>query len=147
MPADQNPRYRVAAPGLVLDIEELRLSFIRATGPGGQNVNKVATAVQLRFDVKNTPSLPPAVRARLADLAGSRLTTDGEIVITAQATRSQARNREAAIEQLLTLIAAAAKPPKKRYATRVPHSQRTKRLESKRQNAARKATRRPPSDQ
>ncbi len=140
-------RYRIAAPGLVLDMEEVAFAYIRAAGPGGQNVNKVATAVQLRFDAARSPSLPPAVRTRLAALAGSRLTTEGEIVITAQATRSQARNREAAIEQLLGLIAAAAKPPKKRYATRVPHAQRTRRLESKRQNAARKATRRPPHEQ
>ncbi|MDE2333643.1 MAG: aminoacyl-tRNA hydrolase [Rhodospirillales bacterium] len=139
-------RYREAAPGLVLDTAELRFSFIRAPGPGGQNVNKVATAVQCRFDVRNSPSLPAPVRARLERLAGTRLTTGGEIVIAAHATRSQAQNREAAIAQLLALIAAAAKPPRKRHKTAVPRAERTRRLEAKRQNAARKAARRAPQD-
>jgi ribosome-associated protein len=139
-------RYRNIAPGLTLDTEELRLAFIRAPGPGGQNVNKVATAVQLRFDT-NAPWLPPPMRARLAKLAGSRLTAEGEIVIAAHATRSQARNREAAIEALLALLAAAATPPRKRHKTAVPRAERKKRLTEKRHAAARKATRRPPTDQ
>lgn len=138
-------RYRNIPPNITLDTEELRFAFIRAPGPGGQNVNKVATAVQLRFDT-NSPSLPPPVRARLAALAGSRLTTEGEIVITAHATRSQARNREAAIEQLVALIERAAIPPRRRRPTAVPHSQRTRRLEAKRQNAARKADRKVPHE-
>ena len=135
-----------ALPSLVLDLAELQLAYIRAPGPGGQNVNKVATAAQLRFDT-NSPSLPEPVRARLRKLAASRLTTTGEIVITAHATRSQARNREAAIGQLIALIAEAAIPPKPRHRTKIPRAERAKRLTDKRLGAARKASRRTPHEQ
>ena len=96
---------------LAIDADELAFSFIRSPGPGGQNVNKVASAVQLRFDLSGSPSLPQGVKQRAARLAGSRLTAEGVIVITASGSRSQAQNREAAIERLLDLLRAAAPAP------------------------------------
>ena len=102
---------------IALDEREITESFVRASGPGGQNVNKVASAVQLRFDARRSPSLPQDVRGRLERLAGSRLTRDGVIVITAQRHRAQARNREDALARLLDLIRRAAHPPLRRRAT------------------------------
>lgn len=106
------------APTLALPEEELSFSFIRASGPGGQNVNKVSTAVQLRFDARHSPSLDEDVRARLERLAGARATREGEIVITAARFRSQERNRADAIERLTALIVKALERPKKRRPTR-----------------------------
>src|ERR1700744_1702751 len=94
---------QVTAP-ISLDEREIEEQFVRASGPGGQNVNKLATAVQLRFDVRHSPSLPPDVRARLVRLAGNRLTQDGVLVIMAQRHRTQERNREDARERLVELI-------------------------------------------
>src|SRR5947199_6188293 len=94
-----------------LDDSEIEESFVRSSRPGGQNVNKLATAVQLRFDVRRSPSLPERVRERLERLAGRRLTGDGVLVITAQRHRTQERNREDALERLLDLIRRAAEPP------------------------------------
>jgi ribosome-associated protein len=116
---------------IALDDSEIAEVFIRASGPGGQNVNKVASAVQLRFDARRSPSLPDDVRGRLERLAGSRLTRDGVIVITAQRHRAQARNREDALARLLDLIRAAAHPPPKRRTTKPPRSARERRIESK----------------
>src|SRR5579871_1610979 len=96
---------------LAIDDREVDESFVRASGPGGQNVNKLATAVQLRFNVRGSPSLPEDVRARLERLAGSRLTRDGYLVIIAQRHRTQGRNREDALERLIDLVRRAAVAP------------------------------------
>ena len=120
------------APGVVLDENEIELSFIRASGPGGQNVNKVATAVQLRFDIPSSLSLPPAVRERLRVLGGNRVSRQGVLVITAHRFRSQELNRRDAIGRLVTLISEAAVPPKKRRPTRPTRASKRRRLEGKR---------------
>jgi ribosome-associated protein len=118
-------------PQIAIDEAELEESFVRASGPGGQNVNKVASAVQLRFDVRRSPSLPNAVAIRLMKLAGRRLTDDGVIVIDARQHRTQERNRADARERLAALVAEAAVPPKPRRATRPTLASKTRRLEAK----------------
>jgi ribosome-associated protein len=120
---------------LTLDESEISESFIRASGPGGQNVNKVASAVQLRFDVRHSPSLPEAVRRRLERLGGHRVSQDGVIVITAQRYRSQERNREDARGRLVALIRRAATPPTPRRATRPSAGSRERRLADKTRRA------------
>lgn len=127
---------------LALDEREISETFIRASGPGGQNVNKVASAAQLRFDARNSPSLPEPVKARLLRLAGQRVTQDGVIVITAQRFRSQERNRDDARERLTALIRRAAEPPKPRRKTRPSATQREERLVAKARRGALKARRR-----
>jgi ribosome-associated protein len=116
---------------LTLDEREISETFVRASGPGGQNVNKVASAVQLRFDIKGSPSLPEPVKTRLMRLAGQRVTQDGVIVITAQRFRSQERNREDARDRLVALIRRALEPPKARRKTRPSTAQREERLAAK----------------
>ncbi len=128
-------------PRIALDPAELSESFIRASGPGGQNVNKVATAVQLRFDVRRSPSLPEAVRARLERLAGRRLTQDGVLVLTARRHRTQERNRAEALEMLATLIRQAEPAPVKRRPTRPTLGSERRRLEHKTQRSALKRER------
>jgi ribosome-associated protein len=122
-------------PTIVIAEDELSFDFIRSSGPGGQNVNKVATAVQLRFDVLHSPSLPDDVRIRLVRLAGRRLTSNGVLVITARRHRTQQQNRDDALERLVEMIRAAAVPPKKRGRTRPTAASRKRRLEDKRRKS------------
>jgi ribosome-associated protein len=126
---------------IAIDEDELSESFVLASGPGGQNVNKVSSAVQLRFDVAHSPSLPEAVRARLIPLCGRRLTKDGVLIIVARAHRTQERNRADAREKLVELIARAATPPTPRRATKPTKASKRRRLESKAARAKIKRTR------
>jgi ribosome-associated protein len=114
-----------------LDEREIQEDFVRASGPGGQNVNKVSTAVQLRFDVARSPSLPDPVRARLITLAGRRLTQDGVLIIEAERYRSQRRNRDDALERLIELIREACEVDKPRRPTRPTLASKKRRLEGK----------------
>jgi ribosome-associated protein len=125
-----------------IDEAEIETSFIQSAGPGGQNVNKVATAVQLRFDARLSLSLPNEVKVRLQALAGSRLTRDGVIVISARRFRSQERNRQDALERLKALIREAAERPQPRHPTRPSAGQRMRRLEAKGRRAEIKRGRR-----
>ena len=127
---------------IALDEREIEESFVRSSGPGGQNVNKLSTAVQLRFNVRRSPSLPDDVRARLERLAGARLTNDGELVIIAQRHRTQVRNREDALERLIALIRQAAVAPIKRRPTRPTKASRERRIEGKKRRAGVKNMRR-----
>ena len=127
---------------IAIDESELTEDFVRSSGPGGQNVNKLATAVQLRFDARRSPSLPNDVALRLMRLAGSRLTKDGVIVITAQSHRTQERNRQDARDRLIQLIRQAAVAPRKRRPTKPTKASREKRLESKKRRGSIKGMRR-----
>jgi ribosome-associated protein len=131
---------------LAIDADEIHESFVRAAGPGGQHVNTTSSAVQLRFDVRHSPSLPDDVRARLERLAGNRLTRDGVLVLQAQGQRSQKRNREEALERLVALVRAAARPPVKRKPTRPTKASKQRRLDSKKRHGALKSLRRSQPD-
>ncbi len=122
-------------PHISIDAREIEESFVRSSGPGGQNVNKLSTAVQLRFDVRHSPSLPGDVRERLMRLAGSKMTKDGTIVIIAQRHRTQVRNREDALNRLIELIRQAAIRPVKRRPTKPTKASRERRIEGKKRRA------------
>ncbi|MGB9430105.1 MAG: alternative ribosome rescue aminoacyl-tRNA hydrolase ArfB [Gammaproteobacteria bacterium] len=126
--------------------DELVFRFVRASGPGGQNVNKVATAVELRFDAAHSRSLSEQVRERLVKLGGRRTTSSGELVIFAQRFRTQERNRADAVERLVTLIRHAVEPPKPRKPTRPTRASKCRRLEGKRRQSNKKHLRRSTRD-
>jgi ribosome-associated protein len=125
-----------------LDEDELQFDFVRAAGPGGQNVNRVATAVQLRFDVRRSPSLTESVRARLMRLAGNRINKDGVLIINARRFRTQTRNRKDAIDRLSDLVRRAAQREKPRKKTRPSNAARERRLQEKRRRSRIKNLRR-----
>lgn len=127
---------------ITIDEEEIHQQFIRASGPGGQNVNKVATAVQLRFDVAHSPSLPENVRERLIRLAGNRMTGEGYLIIDARRFRTQQQNRRDAVARLVDMIRQAAQRPKIRKRTKATLASKERRLESKRRRAKIKQLRR-----
>lgn len=136
-------------PSISIDESEIQLEFVRSSGPGGQNVNRVATAVQLRFDVRNSPSLPDDARQRLTRIAGKRVTEDGVLIIDARRYRTQERNRQDALDRLVELIRRAARKPKVRRPTRPTAESKRRRLEAKRRRGEKKRLRkpaRPPED-
>jgi ribosome-associated protein len=126
---------------IFIDKQELQWEFIRSSGPGGQNVNKVSTAVQLRFDVKHSPFVPDDVKKRLIRMAGRRMTREGELIIEARQYRYQERNRQDALKRLKELIRKAAQKPKIRHKTKPTLSSRVKRLEAKRRRGEKKRLR------
>ncbi len=134
------------APYIQIDNDELDYTFVRASGPGGQHVNKASTAVQLRFDVAHSPSLPDDVRARLMRQESNRINQQGELIIHAQQYRSQRRNRRDATQRLARIIRRAAYPPKQRRKTKPPRAAKERRLRNKRRRSRTKKLRKPPRE-
>jgi ribosome-associated protein len=129
-------------PSIQIGDEEIEFAFIHSPGPGGQNVNKVSSAVQLRFNLQDSPTVPQEVKQRLAKLAGRKLTSEGVLIIEARQYRSQERNRQAAIERLVRLVQQACQPPKPRHKTKPTRAAILRRLESKRKRGEIKRLRR-----
>jgi ribosome-associated protein len=127
---------------VTVDEKEIEFVFVRASGPGGQNVNKVATAAQLRFNIRNASGLPQDVKQRVMRLAGNRVTSDGVLMIDARRCRTQERNRQDALDRFVALLRRAAVPPKRRRKTRPTTASRERRLENKRRRSKAKETRR-----
>jgi ribosome-associated protein len=134
-------------PEIAIDEREIEESFIRSPGPGGQNVNKVSTAVQLRFDAAGSPSLPEEVRRRLFRAAGRRLSSEGVIVIESHRYRSREMNRQDALDRLVELVRKAARPPKARHPTHPTHASQLRRLQTKRRRGEVKRLRRTSADE
>jgi ribosome-associated protein len=135
----------VITDDIAIDDDELHETFVRASGPGGQNVNKLSSAVQLRFELLRSPSLPPDLKQRAARLAGRRLTRDGVVVVVGQRFRSQERNRADVRERLAALLRKAAEPQPIRRPTKVPAAANRQRLADKKKRGERKAARSPPA--
>jgi len=132
----------IITPNIAIDEKEIKEEFVRASGPGGQNVNKVATAVQLKFDVANSSSLPHGVRQRLIRIAGKRMTAEGILIIDARRYRTQGQNRRDALERMGALIRLAAERPKPRKKTRPSMAAKKRRMEGKRRRSETKKMRR-----
>lgn len=132
-------------PNISIDEREIREEFVCSSGPGGQNVNKVATAVKLRFDVLRSPSLPEEVRKRLIHLAGRKMTRKGELIIDARRFRTQEKNRKDAVDRLIRLVRKAAQKPKPRFRTKPTRASRERRMEVKHRRSEVKLTRKKPA--